>query len=150
MSLYDTYAQFPKLRIEPHEANKFAELGEYSGTIPTGVTPGKRWRRHDGIFSMDGLPPVWLICEYGPEINETCAILRYRPLIRMPAFTDRMVVVEDNERLTSGEFAKWCDETFGYQPKANVLTVHALPKHKVHMVLTFRNAGDAIVCKMWL
>lgn len=149
MSLYDTYARFPKLKIEPHEAKKFAELSEYSGTIPTGVTPGKRWRRHDGVYAMDDLPPVWLICEYGPEVDEQCAILRYRPLIRMPALSDRMVVVEVNERLNEG-FAEWCEDTFGYQPKANVLTIHALPSHKVRMVLTFKKAGDAIACKMWL
>lgn len=46
----------------------FNELLEYSSTQPSGVYPGKMWRRHDGIydtkFLASGGKPEWLLCWY--------------------------------------------------------------------------------------
>lgn len=52
----------------------FTELAEYSGTIPSGVYPGKLWKRHDGVYSnrypsgnINGQPQrplAWLLCWY--------------------------------------------------------------------------------------
>ena len=47
----------------------FEALPEYSGTIPTGVYPGKMWRRHDGAYEFaqrrTTKPPRWLLGWYG-------------------------------------------------------------------------------------
>ena len=57
----------------------FEELREYSSTIPTGVYPGKMWRRHDGIFDprtrqRNDAPGRWLLCWYGDEDHGRCEI----------------------------------------------------------------------------
>lgn len=57
----------------------FEELPEYSATIPTGVYPGKMWRRHDGeLEHAQGRrkePPIWLLCWYSriPDKPDLCA-----------------------------------------------------------------------------
>lgn len=47
----------------------FNELAEYSCTMPTGVDPGKMWKRHDGAhdeeFIAGGGTPTWYLCWYG-------------------------------------------------------------------------------------
>jgi len=54
----------------PMFRDEFDALPEYSATMPTGTTPGKRWRRHDGAHDVDfiagGGKPVWLVGEYDP------------------------------------------------------------------------------------
>jgi hypothetical protein len=42
-------------------------LPEYSCTIPTGVYPGKMWKRHDGLFDQRCKPSdrCWLLCWFG-------------------------------------------------------------------------------------
>lgn len=54
----------------------FQQLSEYSTTHPTGVYPGKMWRRHDGIFDKK-CPPErrrWLLCWYGNDFGGQCEI----------------------------------------------------------------------------
>ena len=55
----------------------FEALSEYSGTMPSGVYPGKMWRRHDGLFD-DRCPPAdrrWLLCWFGGHADATkCSI----------------------------------------------------------------------------
>jgi hypothetical protein len=53
----------------------FLLLREYSGTLPSGVYPGKMWRRHNGIHDPQCSVPVWLLCWYGdsPHPNR-CSI----------------------------------------------------------------------------
>lgn len=41
--------------------DELRDLPEYSCTIPTGATPGKRWRRATPYTSKE---PYWLIGEY--------------------------------------------------------------------------------------
>ena len=47
----------------------FKDLPEYSASKPTGVYPGKMWKRHDGAhdyaFLRSGGKPEWLLCWYG-------------------------------------------------------------------------------------
>lgn len=47
----------------------FEQLAEYSSTRPSGVYPGKMWKRHDGIYDhaylAAGGKPEWLLCWYG-------------------------------------------------------------------------------------
>lgn len=44
----------------------FAQLSEYSSTLPSGVYEGKMWRRHDGAHDPRRTrPPIWLLCWYG-------------------------------------------------------------------------------------
>lgn len=52
----------------------FDNLAEYSATNPSGVYPGKMWKRHDGLFDPKCNPSErqWLLCWYdissrGPE-----------------------------------------------------------------------------------
>lgn len=47
----------------------FDALAEYSASNPSGVYPGKMWRRHDGAFDRrfieSGGKPVWILCWFG-------------------------------------------------------------------------------------
>ncbi len=47
----------------------FDALSEYSASRPSGVYPGKMWKRHDGAFDRNflahGGKPEWLLCWYG-------------------------------------------------------------------------------------
>jgi hypothetical protein len=100
----DWHASLPKLRLTEQQ---FFSLPDYSASLPTGTTPGKRWRRLDGSFDhafiASGGKPRWQIGEYDPlapcdkEIermkrnNETppknIKINWYRPLLICPALT---------------------------------------------------------------
>lgn len=42
------------------DAEEFRRLPEYSCSIPTGKTIGKRWKRGEPY----GHPEVWFLCEY--------------------------------------------------------------------------------------
>ena len=63
-------AELPVLRLTPRQ---FAELREYSGTLPTGTTIGKRWKRldgsHDRAFIKAGGKPRWMVGEYTREVT---------------------------------------------------------------------------------
>jgi len=64
----------------------FERLAEYSATKPTGVYPGKMWRRHDGAFDREflarGGKPEWLLCWYGEsEIGPGYCSNRHRVII---------------------------------------------------------------------
>ncbi|WP_215745945.1 hypothetical protein [Gluconobacter sp. P1C6_b] len=69
----------------------FESLPEYSCSLPTGTTPGKRWRRQINVepWGRITIPPVgWVIAEYyeGPDVPEgRIGIRYYRPVIRVPA-----------------------------------------------------------------
>jgi hypothetical protein len=54
----------------------FESLAEYSTTMPTGVYPGKLWRRHDGAYDRNCAPAArrWLLCWYGPVRDGKCPI----------------------------------------------------------------------------
>ena len=45
---------------------ELAALSEYSCSLPTGTTIGKRWRRDVNAYRADrrGAPPEWVIGEY--------------------------------------------------------------------------------------
>jgi hypothetical protein len=72
---------------------QFKRLPEYSASQPTGVIPGKTWRRHNGAhdpnFLRCGGRPRWVICRYenaSPEmirgkLTEMCATVMYRPVV---------------------------------------------------------------------
>lgn len=81
------------------------KLPEYSCTMPTGVTPGKMWRRHD-VFYPNCKEPVWIIGRYeeapngqvrasDPEGKKAwvwktvamCKTVWYRPVVRVKART---------------------------------------------------------------
>ena len=78
---------FPTIRLSP---SALAALREYSRTLPTGTTIGKRWKRNanDGLrFPIDawGLrfvfpaPPRWMMGEYAEStIPGMVDILWYR------------------------------------------------------------------------
>jgi hypothetical protein len=48
---------------------QFDKLEEYSASQPSGVYPGKAWKRHDGAFDQrfikTGGVPEWLLAWYG-------------------------------------------------------------------------------------
>lgn len=75
------------LRLTPRQ---FLELPEYSCSLPTGTTIGKRWRRldgaHDREFIAGGGKPKWIIGEYlnssGPA---KVSIYWYKPVITVRA-----------------------------------------------------------------
>lgn len=92
---------------------EFEALPEYSCTWPTGVTPGKRWRRHDGVHDFKSKKsPVWFVLEYGPEYickgpehwligKPVCDTIWYKPIISREA-------VEMDIYLSSFDATKYC------------------------------------------
>ncbi|WP_036291520.1 hypothetical protein [Methylosinus sp. PW1] len=75
----------PILRLTRRE---FRELREYSCSIPTGTTPGKRWKRLDGAFDPHCKQPRWMIGEYGDLVGKNEIMINwYRPIITMRAST---------------------------------------------------------------
>lgn len=79
----------PRLRLT---AAEFNALPEYSASLPTGTTPGKRWKRLDGAFDRDfvrrGGKPRWMIGEYDPTYagGKTITINWYRPVVIVPVW----------------------------------------------------------------
>jgi hypothetical protein len=63
-ALIEIDSEFARMSTRTFEA-----LAEYSASRPTGVYPGKMWRRHDGAFDREflrkGGRPEWLLCWYG-------------------------------------------------------------------------------------
>lgn len=81
------WLSLPRMRVTMAEA---LALPEYSATNPTGVRPGKTWRRHDGAFDHEararGLRPRWVICTYEAIPGDDTRVRngRYRAVIRVP------------------------------------------------------------------
>ena len=84
--------RLPVIRLRPIE---FTSLSEYSCSLPTGTTPGKRWRRLDGAFDhawkAAGGVPRWIVGEYAaiPGDPKNIKINWYRPVICIPATMNR-------------------------------------------------------------
>lgn len=78
------YDRLPPLHLTKAE---FDALDEYSATHPTGRTPGKRWRRHDGAYHPACSKPFWIIGEYVELFGRPkCTVIRwYIPVIRLDA-----------------------------------------------------------------
>lgn len=77
----------PRLRVTPAE---FHALLEYSCSLPTGTTPGKRWKRLDGAYDRRCTRPRWMIGEYDPDCPPDATRIRiiwYRPIISLRAAT---------------------------------------------------------------
>ncbi|EUB97232.1 hypothetical protein PMI07_000808 [Rhizobium sp. CF080] len=55
------YASLPPLHLTKAE---FEALPEYSATLPTGTTGGKRWRRQDGAYDRRCEKPTWIVGEF--------------------------------------------------------------------------------------
>jgi hypothetical protein len=53
------FAQFPEIRLSRSE---FEQMPEHSLSVPTGVRPGKRWRRNETVWLQGEI--VWLQGEY--------------------------------------------------------------------------------------
>lgn len=72
------WRSLPSLRITMQE---FKRLPEYSATSPTGVTPGKRWRRHNGAYDQAflraGGKSRWVICEYQEAPDDYIIMTNY-------------------------------------------------------------------------
>jgi hypothetical protein len=75
----------PVLKLTCRE---FKKLSEYSASLPTGTTPGKRWKRldgaHDHAFIRAGGKPKWQIGEYDPACPDDAKTIKinwYRPVI---------------------------------------------------------------------
>lgn len=74
---------------------QFKRLPEYSATVPTGVTLGKTWKRHNGAhdpaFRLAGGRPRWIICRYEDapaqvirgKLTQMCKTATYRPVIKV-------------------------------------------------------------------
>lgn len=75
----------PRLRLTESE---FRALLDYSGSLPTGTTIGKRWKRLDGVYDREwvrrGGKPAWMVGEYYDIGSETQIGIRwYRPVIML-------------------------------------------------------------------
>lgn len=53
----------------------FDALAEYSCSYPSGVYPGKMWKRHDGAFDARflarGGKPIWMLMWFGNHADPT-------------------------------------------------------------------------------
>lgn len=86
----DTFvAGLPPLVLPLHE---FQRMNEYSTSLPTETTPGKRWRKHCAAywpaFIRLGGKPRWIIGEYDPQGDpkaKEIGINWYRPVVRVKA-----------------------------------------------------------------
>lgn len=58
----------------------FADLGEYSCTIPTGAYVGKRWRRDNNAF-VRGAEPEWLLGEYVKDPDPKVVGIKWRRIL---------------------------------------------------------------------
>ncbi len=69
LSWFLHYAQLPVALLTKAELDA---LPEYSWSIPTGVTPGKRWKRdeNDGRGSK-----AWMLGEYQPAGKYKCRVV---------------------------------------------------------------------------
>lgn len=67
------------LRLTPDE---FLALPEYSRSLPTGTTIGKRWRRHEPTR-------IWVGEYFDVGLEDQVGIRWYRPVIRVPAIIER-------------------------------------------------------------
>lgn len=54
------------LPVERIKRSTLDKLPEYSCSNPTGVIPGKVWKRNINAFDLDhrGEPPLWVLGEY--------------------------------------------------------------------------------------
>lgn len=173
---YERYSKLEKVRLTCVGIAGWQKEREYSASIPSGVTPGKRWLRHDGGHDPSCDDPGWLLCSFSEEtIGEDgigrCSIIRQRAIIRVFALTDRMVVVDgaDVDRTLSAFMTKTGErtgirftadvrdffmDTFGYEPeritKGNYHPLHAERRNRPIFIFKFKNAADALVFKMWL
>lgn len=175
---YSRFADFEKVRLNLSQIVEWAKASEYSATLPTGVIPGKRWRRNDGHFDPTCDDPGWLLCEYsepfiGADGHERCKVLMKRAVIRTAAVSDRMYVVLGKKNVTrtiesipsnertgkeglrfAAPIVEYCLETFGYAPeRCFSMTYQPMGAADRHLppvfILKFRNAKDALVFKMW-
>jgi hypothetical protein len=62
-------------------AANFKLLPEYSGSMPSGVYPGKMWRRHDGVFDRKCKEPIWMLCWYGESPDPGKCSVNHRLLL---------------------------------------------------------------------
>lgn len=69
-------AELQILRLTHRE---FDDLLEYSASLPTGTTIGKRWKRldgaHDHAFIKSGGKPRWMVGEYTREVVKSDPIV---------------------------------------------------------------------------
>lgn len=85
------------LKRLPMTQRELDELGEYSASLPTGQTPGKRWKcevgSYDRQFIAAGGKPYWMIGEFDPNDDgkgKTIKLNWYLPVARVKA-PSRMV-----------------------------------------------------------
>lgn len=144
--MYADASRFPRIHLDTKGVTEAIGLPEYSATIPTGTTPGKRWKRHDGAYDPSVNDPFWIIGEYGPEVDGYVKIFYHRPTVRVKALTDCMITIKAWHTAMMGDY---CQKTFGYKPK--VLSLRLTPFDRENkLVLVFKKSADAIIMKMWL
>ncbi len=75
------------------------EDGEYSCTIPTGVFPGKKWLRHDGIYDPRCPPSErrWMLCWYSDAFVNAKGVEMCRNEHIIIEFVDDEGVLLDNQ-----------------------------------------------------
>jgi hypothetical protein len=81
----DFYAGLPAMHLTRAE---FDAMDEYSATLPTGTTAGKKWKRHDGAYDLSCEKPIWIIGEYDPDDDGKSPNIKinwYIPVLRLDA-----------------------------------------------------------------
>lgn len=58
------FAQLPEVTLSRKDFNS---MSEYSCTVPTGVTFGKRWKCNVHARQPYNIAPAWLLGEYQPS-----------------------------------------------------------------------------------
>lgn len=60
---------------------QFERLPEYSASLPSGVYPGKCWRRHNGAHDPRCKNPEWLFAWYGECDDPKKCSINYRKIL---------------------------------------------------------------------
>ncbi len=75
-------ARHPLVTMTPEELKK---LPEYSCSLPTGTTIGKRWRRRIPYYTNQPLQ-CWLVAEYVPHPDPDLTGIKWRQVVLVDRF----------------------------------------------------------------
>lgn len=60
---------------------EFQNLGEYSASLPTGTTIGKRWKCDDSKWKRPGPEPMWWMGEYIDHADPEKVGIKWRKIV---------------------------------------------------------------------
>jgi len=84
--------------LPQHLPRLVSHYGEYSCSLPTGTTAGKRWMRNARAYGRPRVGPEWYLGEYVEGANPDCIDIRWRVVV-----FDEVRMADDAARRLRGE-----------------------------------------------